>query len=260
MTPRPRSQLVLDRDEWDILVKQIEGVDTVALAAAWGGFRWKYSQDFQRACSPPSGTISGLWLSAGRWASRRRAGAAGTEAETNAGLLCSARNVPPKLCRCSRTPRARSPRISARAITWPSANWIPATRPKAEENFRAALEINPKSAGAELGLAHALVRQEKLGDAAPHFRQAAQIDASYRDGLLELAGLYEKNNQIPEALAILREFPENAARAGAFGRVDAPQQAIRRCDSQPGKGLRHGSNARQPRRAGAGLPGKRRYR
>ena len=70
-----------------------------------------------------------------------------------------------------------------------------------------------------MGLAHALVRQEKLGDAAPHFRQAAQIDPSYRDGLLELAGLYEKNNQVPEALAILREFPDNAAAQEHLGEL-----------------------------------------
>ncbi len=81
----------------------------------------------------------------------------------------------------------------------------------AEESFRAALAINPKSAAAELGLAHALALQGKLADAAPHFRQAAQIDPSYRDGLLELADLYEKNKQLPEALAILREFPDNPA-------------------------------------------------
>lgn len=80
---------------------------------------------------------------------------------------------------------------------------------KAEESFRAALEVNPKSAGAELGLAHALAAQSKLADAAPHFRQAAQIDPTYRNWLIELAGLYEKNQQIPEAIAILREFPDN---------------------------------------------------
>jgi tetratricopeptide (TPR) repeat protein len=89
----------------------------------------------------------------------------------------------------------------------------------AEAGFRAALEINPKSAGAELGLAHALARGQKLADAAPHFRQAAQIDASYRDGLLELADLYEKNKQISEAVAILREFPANAAAQEHLGEL-----------------------------------------
>lgn len=80
---------------------------------------------------------------------------------------------------------------------------------KAEADFHAALAINPKSAAAELGLAHALVGEKKLADAAPHFRQAAAIDPTYRDGLLELADLYEKDNQIDQTLAILREFPDN---------------------------------------------------
>jgi len=80
---------------------------------------------------------------------------------------------------------------------------------KAEENFRGALEINSTSAAAELGLAHALARDGKLSDAAPHFRQSAQLDAGHHDALLELAGLYEKNKQIPEALAIYREFPDD---------------------------------------------------
>ena len=81
----------------------------------------------------------------------------------------------------------------------------------AEQNYRLALDANPKSAAAELGMAHALVRLEKLPEAAPHFRQAAQLDPNYRDALLELAGLYEKNKQPEEALAIYREFPDNAA-------------------------------------------------
>ena len=82
--------------------------------------------------------------------------------------------------------------------------------PKAEENFRAALEINSTSAAAELGLAHAFAADGKLADAAPHFRQSAQLDSSHRDALLELANLYEKNKQIPDALAIYGEFPDDA--------------------------------------------------
>jgi Tfp pilus assembly protein PilF len=82
---------------------------------------------------------------------------------------------------------------------------------KAEESFRTALEINPQSAAAELGLAHAIVRQSRLADAAPHFRQAAKLDPHYRDSLLELADLYEKEHQTAEALAIYREFPDNVA-------------------------------------------------
>jgi len=90
---------------------------------------------------------------------------------------------------------------------------------KAEESFRLALELDAKSAGAHLGVAHALARQGKLAEAAPHFRQAAQIDPNYRDGLLELADLYEKDKQPAEAVAIYREFPENAAAQGRLGEL-----------------------------------------
>jgi len=82
---------------------------------------------------------------------------------------------------------------------------------KAEQSYRAALEIDPKSAGAHLGLAHALAGENRLADAAPQFRQAAELDPEYRDSLLELAFLYEKNKQHDEAIAIYRQFPGDAA-------------------------------------------------
>src|SRR5215472_3878406 len=66
---------------------------------------------------------------------------------------------------------------------------------QAEGNYRMALELDAKSAASELGLAHALARQQKLDDAAPHYRQAAQLDPRYRDDLLELAELYEKSHR-----------------------------------------------------------------
>ena len=69
----------------------------------------------------------------------------------------------------------------------------------------------------ELGLAHAAVLQKRLGDAAPHFRKAAELDPSYRDALLELASLYEKEHQADEAIAIYRQFPESAAAQERMG-------------------------------------------
>jgi tetratricopeptide (TPR) repeat protein len=80
---------------------------------------------------------------------------------------------------------------------------------KAEEEYKAAGEIQPNSAGVELGLAHAAARQNRVADAAPHFRKAAELDPSYKDALLELASLYEKDRQTDEAIAIYRQFPEN---------------------------------------------------
>lgn len=82
---------------------------------------------------------------------------------------------------------------------------------KAADNYRLAAELDPKSAGAELGWGRALALQGKLDEAAPHFRQAMERDPKYRDALLSLAALYEENKQPAQALAIYREFPENAA-------------------------------------------------
>ena len=82
---------------------------------------------------------------------------------------------------------------------------------RAEQSYRAALELDGKSAGAQLGLGRALAAEGNLADAAPHFRQAAELDGAYRDSLLELASLYEKQKQYAEAIALYRQFPGNAA-------------------------------------------------
>jgi tetratricopeptide (TPR) repeat protein len=49
----------------------------------------------------------------------------------------------------------------------------------------------------------------RLADAVPHFRNAGQLDPAYRDALLELAELYEKNHQNADAIGIYQQFPEN---------------------------------------------------
>jgi tetratricopeptide (TPR) repeat protein len=90
---------------------------------------------------------------------------------------------------------------------------------KAIDSYRLALELDPKSANAELGMAHALARQGKLADADPHFRQAAQLEPKYREYLLELAEFYEKNNQAAQAIALYREFPDNAAAQEHMGEL-----------------------------------------
>ncbi len=84
---------------------------------------------------------------------------------------------------------------------------------QAEVWYRAAAELDPKSAAAEAGLAQSLLRESKLAEAAEHFRDAASLDPHYRDGLLELAAEYEKAGTLPEAIAVYRQFPENAAAA-----------------------------------------------
>jgi len=74
--------------------------------------------------------------------------------------------------------------------------------------LEAAAEKKP-SASAESGLARALARQGRLAESESHFRKAASLDASYKDGILELAGLYEEAGKSAEAIAIYRDFPQN---------------------------------------------------
>ena len=90
---------------------------------------------------------------------------------------------------------------------------------KAEENFRLAIGLDAKSAAAEIGLAHALARQAKLADAEPHFRRAAEIDPHNRNYLLELAQLYEGNQQTAQAIAIYREFQDSPAVQAHLGQL-----------------------------------------
>lgn len=83
------------------------------------------------------------------------------------------------------------------------------TYPKAEEAYKTALELDPKSAGAESGLGETLAKEDRLTDAEVHFKKAAELDPHYRDALLELASLYEKQKQTNEAIEIYRQFPGN---------------------------------------------------
>ena len=82
---------------------------------------------------------------------------------------------------------------------------------QAEQYYRAAAGLDPKSAAAQSGLARSLLKESKVAESADHFRAAASLDPHYKDDLLDLAAAYEKSKMIPEAVAIYKEFPENAA-------------------------------------------------
>ncbi len=109
--------------------------------------------------------------------------------------------------------------------------WLGAGEPaKAEQAYTAALAIDPKAAAAELGLAHALVKQEKLEAAAAHYKQAAELNPGYRDDLLELGSLYETAKQPEQAMAIYQQFPDNPGAQERLGelllKADRPADAI----------------------------------
>jgi len=95
----------------------------------------------------------------------------------------------------------------------------PADFEKAAAVFETAAGIDPKSAAVQTGWAKALVGEKKLSEAAPHFQKAAELDPNYRDELLELAAEYEKAGQASDAVAIYRQFPENAAAQERMGEL-----------------------------------------
>jgi tetratricopeptide (TPR) repeat protein len=90
---------------------------------------------------------------------------------------------------------------------------------KAEESYKLAIALDVKSSGAQLGMARALVQEGKVADAEVYFRKAGELEPKYREYLLQLAGLYEKGGQSAEAIAIYREFPENAAAQARLGEL-----------------------------------------
>jgi len=81
--------------------------------------------------------------------------------------------------------------------------------PEAEAAFEKAIEMDATSAGAELGLGQALAQQGRRNEAEPHYRKAGNLEHSYHNFLLELATLYEDHRELPQALDIYREFPDD---------------------------------------------------
>jgi tetratricopeptide (TPR) repeat protein len=90
---------------------------------------------------------------------------------------------------------------------------------KAEQSYTAALAIDPQSPDAELGLAQALAKQNRLEDAAAHFKKAAALNPSYRDDLLELGAFYENAKEPEQAIALYRQFPDNAGAQERLGEL-----------------------------------------
>ena len=84
----------------------------------------------------------------------------------------------------------------------------------AERYYTIAAEADPKSAAAHTGLGGVMLAESKLPEAAEHFRAAGS-----KDGLLQVAGLYEKGGRINEAIQIYKEFPDDAAVSEHLGRL-----------------------------------------
>jgi tetratricopeptide (TPR) repeat protein len=141
------------------------------------------------------------------------------EAELNAGMMLMRGNRAEEALPLLEDAAGQKPKEFQPRYYLAEAQLATGAPAAAEESFGLALEANPKSADVHLGLARALAGQQKLSDAAPHFREAAALDPAFREALLDLAALYERNKQPAEAIAIYREFPGNAGAQQRLGEL-----------------------------------------
>src|ERR1041385_1749261 len=114
------------------------------------------------------------------------------EAELNAGILLMRQKEPAEALPLLEHAAQQKPREFRPRYYTAEAQLQTGAFENAESSYRLALDLDEKSADAELGLAHALARQSKLESAAPHYRRAAELEPKSREFLLELAGLYEQ--------------------------------------------------------------------
>lgn len=89
----------------------------------------------------------------------------------------------------------------------------------AAEAFTQALALDPKLAAAELGLGQSLARQGKLDAALPHYEKAAMLDTGLKSFLLELAVDFSNANRSEEAIALLKQFPDDPGAREELGRL-----------------------------------------
>jgi tetratricopeptide (TPR) repeat protein len=87
----------------------------------------------------------------------------------------------------------------------------------AEAPLRAALLADAKRPEAMLAMGRTLARQGRVKESATWFADAAAADASYRDALLELASYHEQAKNREAAIAIYRQFPDNAGARERMG-------------------------------------------
>jgi Tfp pilus assembly protein PilF len=133
------------------------------------------------------------------------------EAELNSGILLLHLKNPADALPFLEDAATQKPKEFEPRFYLGEAQLLSGLADQAADNYRQAAEVDPKSASAELGWGRALALGGKLDEAAPHFRAAVERDARYHDALLSLADLFEEHKQIAQALAIYREFPNDAA-------------------------------------------------
>ena len=93
------------------------------------------------------------------------------EAQLNAGILLLRLKNPGEAATLLELAVAQKPKEARPRYYFAEALLAIGDNARAEENFQSAIGLGVKTAACELGLAHALARQNKLDEAAPHFRE-----------------------------------------------------------------------------------------
>jgi tetratricopeptide (TPR) repeat protein len=141
------------------------------------------------------------------------------EAELNLGMLLLRQKDAPGALPYLESATNKKPKEVRPAFYYAEALLALGQHAKAEGAYQKVIELDPKNAGAEYGLGRAIVAQNRLPDAAPHFRKAAEIDPGFHDVLLELASHYEHNKQTAEAIEIYKKFPDNPGARERLGEL-----------------------------------------
>jgi tetratricopeptide (TPR) repeat protein len=85
--------------------------------------------------------------------------------------------------------------------------------------FEKAVQLDPKSARSELGWGQSLVHIGLLDQAAPHYQRAAELDPKLKSYQMELASAYSNSQRPADAIAILKQFPDDPAAAAQLGHL-----------------------------------------
>ena len=131
------------------------------------------------------------------------------EAELNLGILLIRNQSPKDAVAVLEDAQAQKPKEFRPTYFLAEAYSASGQFDKAESSYKAALDIDPKSATCEHGLAQSIAQQGRLDDAAPHYRKAAELDPRYADAPVELAALYEEHHQPAKAIDLYKQFPQS---------------------------------------------------
>lgn len=141
------------------------------------------------------------------------------EAELNLGILLLRQKRAQEAIPHLEAAAQQKPEVARPRLHWGLALLEAARYEQARQVLGETLRLDANSALAHLGMARALAGQNRLEEAATHFRKAAELDSGFQDALWELAALYEAAGQREQAIALYAQFPDHAGARERLGRL-----------------------------------------